>query len=88
MKTLDLIREISEQAELTQKEVKKVFEIYADLVVEKLKEGDEVPLPGLGKFVAKQRAPRKARNPKTGEIVEVPAKTVLSFKPSSSVKEL
>lgn len=51
-----------------------------------LKDGGEITIPGAGKFVAKQRAARAARNPLTGGTVEVPAKNVPAFKPAAELK--
>ncbi len=53
-----------------------------------LKKGNEVNLPGFGKFIAKHRPSRKARNPATGKEMMTKAKTVAQFKPASALKEL
>jgi DNA-binding protein HU-beta len=54
---------------------------------EALKKGDKVEIRGFGTFLMKERAPRVARNPKTGEKVTVPAKLVPAFKPGKDLKE-
>jgi DNA-binding protein HU-beta len=56
-------------------------------IVEALKKGDEVSIAGLGIFSAKQRAARKARNPRTGEIVDVPAMRVPKFRAAKALKD-
>jgi DNA-binding protein HU-beta len=48
----------------------------------------KVTLVGFGSFNAATQAARKARNPKTGEPIDVPAKTVVKFKPAAAFKEL
>ncbi len=57
-----------------------------DALRAELHKGEEVPLPGVGKFSVTQRAARKGRNPQTGEEIAIPAKTVPSFKASSKYK--
>lgn len=52
-----------------------------------LKKGEEVSISGLGIFVAKDRAARQARNPRTGEMVSVPAMKVPKFKPAKALKD-
>lgn len=58
-----------------------------DTIVATLKEGGEVSVAGFGIFAVKQRAARTARNPKTGESVEVPAMKVPKFRPAKALKE-
>lgn len=50
--------------------------------------GDSVNIPGFGIFAAKERPAHTGRNPATGETVEIPAKRVVVFKPSKSLKDL
>ena len=52
-----------------------------------LSEGDKIELRGFGSFKVKKRNQRKARNPRTGETVDVPAKLVPFFKVSKALKE-
>ena len=52
-----------------------------------MKNRDEVPLPGLGKFKVSERKARMGRNPLTGEPVQIPAKTVAKFTIARSLKE-
>ena len=52
-----------------------------------LKKGDEVSVAGLGIFSAKTRAARTARNPRTGEAVNVPAMRVPKFRPAKALKD-
>jgi DNA-binding protein HU-beta len=52
-----------------------------ETIVETVGSGDSVSLPGFGVFTARARAARLARNPRTGETVDVPATTVPAFRP-------
>jgi len=56
-------------------------------IVNTLKEGGEVSIAGLGIFSTKQRAARTARNPKTGEPVQVPAMRVPKFRAAKALKD-
>ncbi|PCI20907.1 DNA-binding protein HU [Candidatus Wolfebacteria bacterium] len=56
-------------------------------ITDALKEGKEVSIAGFGAFTAKMRAARTARNPRTGEPVEVPAKRVPKFKAAKALKD-
>lgn len=50
-------------------------------------QGERIEIRGFGGFDRHHRAPRSARNPKTGEAVQLPAKVVLHFKPGKDMKD-
>ena len=52
-----------------------------------LVQGERIEIRGFGNFNLHHRAPRRARNPKTGEAVQLPAKVVLHFKPGKDMKD-
>jgi len=56
-------------------------------IVKTLKKGDEVSIAGLGIFSTKARAARTARNPKTGEAIQVKATTVPKFRAAKALKD-
>ncbi|MEK7178795.1 MAG: HU family DNA-binding protein [Patescibacteria group bacterium] len=58
-----------------------------DAIAKTLKEGGEVSIAGLGIFSSKTRAARTARNPKTGEPVQVPAMRVPKFRAAKALKD-
>lgn len=78
MKRPELAKEVGVSDEV----VKKLFATIKD----KVKAGDKVEIPGFGSFFAVSKAATTARNPKTGETVNVPAKRVPKFKVSSTFK--
>lgn len=57
-----------------------------DVIAEALAEGDPVNITGFGKFEAVQTKARTGRNPKTGESVDIPAKTAIKFRPGKGLK--
>lgn len=75
-----------EGAMLTDQERKVVREAAA-LIVRETGDGEKVMVKGFGTFAIKEKAARTARNPKTGEAVDVPARAVLSFKASPGTIE-
>ncbi|CAB1276607.1 HU family DNA-binding protein [Candidatus Nitrosacidococcus tergens] len=82
----ELATRIAKQTEIEQNQVESIIAAFKDQIVTSLKEGEEVRLSSLGKFYAKHMDARKARNPRTGEQIQVPAKSYLRFKafPSGS----
>lgn len=56
-------------------------------IVDSLKKGDEVSIAGLGIFSVKQRKARSARNPRTGETIQVPAMKVPKFRAAKALKD-
>jgi DNA-binding protein HU-beta len=58
-----------------------------DSIVNTLKKGEEVSIAGLGIFSVKARAARQARNPRTGETLQVPAMKVPKFRAAKALKE-
>ncbi len=60
--------------------------VFAE-IAEALARGDEVRIPGFGAFVTRNRPARMARNPRTGETIEVQAATVPAFKAGKPLKD-
>lgn len=87
MNQADLISAVAKKTGLTKADVDAVLASTAEAALASLKGGVEVTLPGLGKLKTVARAARKARNPKTGEAVNVPARTVVKFSPAMVLRE-
>lgn len=64
-----------------------IVDMIFDAVVGSLKKGEEVSIAGFGIFSVKARAARQARNPRTGEMVDVPATKVPKFRAAKALKE-
>ena len=58
-----------------------------DSIEEALKSGDKVEIRGFGSFTIRERIGREARNPKSGEVVNIPAKKTPFFKTGKELKE-
>ena len=87
MNKSQLIKAVAEKSELSQKQVAETWKMFEETMVTTLNEGEKVQLSGFGTFEVRSRAKRKGRNPKTGEVVAVPACRYLAFVPAKSVKE-
>jgi len=71
----------------TKAQAEKAVDVMLDGIVSTLKKGDEVSIAGLGIFSTKTRAARTARNPRTGEAVNVPAMNVPKFRAAKALKD-
>lgn len=71
----------------TKVSAEQAVETVFDSIVKSLKKGDEVSVAGFGTFVVKKRAARTARNPRTGEAVNVPAMNVPKFRAGKGLKD-
>lgn len=83
----EIVRTISEEIGLTQLKTKEIVQKTFDAIVEALVEERRIELRNFGVFEVKRRAPRKARNPRTGDKVFVPEKFVVTFKPGKEMEQ-
>lgn len=83
----EIVKAISEELGLTQLKTKEIVQKTFDAIVETLVTDRRIELRNFGVFEVKKRAARKARNPRTGGQVEVPAKFVVTFKPGKEMEE-
>lgn len=81
----DLIKAIAD-AGLTKKDAETALNAAVAAVSDALAKGEAVQLIGFGTFSVKERAAREARNPRTGETVQVPASKVPAFKAGKALK--
>ncbi len=88
MTKADLIEEVSRAVEMTRKDSESIVEAIFDSIVRALRGNEKIEIRGFGSFRTRKRQPRTGRNPKTGEKVAVPAKTIPYFKPSKELKDL
>ena len=91
----EIVRQLCEKANsekllkgtLTQLATKEIVQWTFDAIIETLVEDGRIELRNFGVFEVKQRKPRKARNPRTGERVDVEAKNVVTFQPGKEMEE-
>jgi nucleoid DNA-binding protein len=83
----EIVKTISDEIGLTQLKTKEIVQKTFDAIVRALVEEKRIELRNFGVFEVKQRAARKARNPRTGQRVDVPQKFVVTFKPGKEMEE-
>ena len=83
----EIVATIAEEIGLTQLKTKEIVQKTFDAIVATLVRDGRIELRNFGVFEVKRRAPRKARNPRTGDKVYVPAKNVVTFKPGKEMEE-
>ncbi len=71
----------------TKVQAEQAVETVIDSIVSTLKKGGEVSVAGLGIFSTKTRAARQARNPRTGETIQVPSMRVPKFRAAKALKD-
>lgn len=83
----EIVRTISEEIGLTQLQTKEIVQKTFNAIVDTLVRDRRIELRNFGVFEVKRRAPRNARNPRTGQKVPVPAKFVVTFKPGKEMEK-
>jgi integration host factor subunit beta len=84
----ELVEKIVEANKLlTRKESEMVVNIIFDSMCEALQKGEKVEIRGFGSFTIREREAREARNPKSGEVVQIPAKKTPFFKTGKELRE-
>ena len=86
MNKTELIHAVAE-AGLSRKDAEKAVNAMLDTVGNTLAKGETVQLIGFGTFEVKERAARDGRNPRTGEVVKIPASKAPAFKAGKALKD-
>ncbi|MCY4399407.1 MAG: integration host factor subunit beta [Gemmatimonadetes bacterium] len=88
MTKADLVEQVADAIgpRVTKRECGLAVDTFLDAVKDALARGDRIELRGFGTFKVRNRKARAARNPRTGEAVEVPARDVPVFKPSIQLR--
>jgi DNA-binding protein HU-beta len=87
MNITDLADHLAEQQGLAKTNAKQAIETVLTAIVDAAVKGDEIALPGFGKFKVASRAAREGRNPATGATIKIAASKKLSFTPAKAVKD-
>jgi nucleoid DNA-binding protein len=83
----DIILKVSDDTNLKQTDVKKIVQKTFDYMIEALVRGEKIELRNFGVFKIKERKSRTGRNPRTGQVVPVPPRKVVVFKPGLEMKQ-
>ena len=87
MNKSQLVDKIASNSAKTKAETSHFIEAFTTAVIDALKSGEDVLLPGFGVFSIVERAERDGRNPLTGETIRIKSKKVPKFKPGKFLKE-
>ncbi len=87
MNKTELIAEVSKKTGLSKKDAERAVAAVVETVTETLTAGGKVQLVGFGSFETKDRGPRTGRNPRTRELIEIPASRVPVFKAGKALKD-
>ncbi|SDX01034.1 DNA-binding protein HU-beta [Alicyclobacillus hesperidum] len=87
MNKRDLIQKTADKTGFTKKDCEAVVNVLFETITETIESGEKVQIIGFGTFESRERAARTARNPRTGEMVNVPARRMPAFKPGADLKQ-
>lgn len=83
----NLIVDLAADLGISQKDAGRYFETFIEGIAKQLESGNSVDLAGFGKFEPTQVAARVARNPRTGDPVDVPASVAVKFRVAKALKD-
>lgn len=87
MNKTELVAAIAAKTELSKKDAEKALKAFTDVVAEELTKGGKIQLVGFGTFEVSGRAAREGRNPRTGEVMVIPASKTPKFKAGKALKD-
>jgi len=83
----DFVAAVADSAELSKADAGRAVEAVIEVITKALKKGDTVALVGFGTFLARKRAARTGRNPRTGQQIKIKASKNPSFKAGKALKD-
>lgn len=83
----ELVNRIAERTEVSKVVAKDIIQSFLDSIIEELAAGNRLEFREFGVFETKERAARRAQNPRTLEKVSVPAKRIVKFKVGRMMRE-
>ena len=86
MTKADIIEGVYEKVGFSKKESAEIVELVFDTVKETLERGDKIKISGFGNFQVRHKKTRMGRNPQSGQPIQIPARRVLTFRPSQVLK--
>jgi len=84
----DLIEKMADELSLSRNKVKQVLNVFIESVQQEVAQGKKVSLIGFGSFSAINQSERVGMNPKTGEKVNIPSKTIPKFKAGKDFRKI
>jgi len=87
MTKADIAEKIHAGTDYTKKESAEMMEAVFAIMKKTLETGENLKISGFGSFIVKQKADRRGRNPQTGETITIEARRVITFKPSTLLRQ-
>ena len=87
MTKADIVEKIHTTTGLSKKDSGEMLESVFAIMKESLEAGESIKVSGFGNFEVKQKDARRGRNPQTGETITIEARKVLTFKPSTLLRQ-
>jgi len=87
IKKTQLIQMLADKLNATKKDAAGWLEAFTETLTGQLRKGEKINITGLGIFKVADRKAREGRNPRTGEVIQIPASKKLRFTPSKLLKE-
>lgn len=87
MNKTDLVAEIAKATNLTKTDSEKALKAVTDSITTALTNGAEVRLVGFGTFKVSERKAGEGRNPRTGDVIKIPASNLPKFRPGKALKD-
>ena len=87
MTQTEIVNTLADKSGLKKTEVKSLFDATAELAAKEVKKNGEFTVPGFGKLVKTTRKAREGRNPATGAVIKIPAKTTVKFRLGKAMKD-
>lgn len=87
MNKAELIADVADRADVTRTNAEKCVDAAFEAIAAAMAKGEEIAIPGFGKFATHNREARQGRNPHTGETIQIAAKRAASFKPLKALRD-
>ncbi|MCX7956657.1 MAG: HU family DNA-binding protein [Endomicrobia bacterium] len=87
MKRKDLVEKVAVNTKIKPFVVQKILREFVKVLSQALKNGEVINISGLGQFKTKVTKPKIGRNPKTGEVVPIPERKKISFRPTDWIRK-
>ncbi len=92
MRKSEFIDKVARKAEMSRESaaraVEAIFDTASGTLAEAIRASGNVSLPGFGRFRTKKRAARRGRNPQTGELIDIPERTIIQFTAGKGLQEI
>lgn len=88
MNKAELVAAIASKTKTSRSQVESYLEVTLSIIQKTVSKGEEVKLVGFGSFSKAERKPKTARNPKTGQAIQLPSTNVPRFKPGKEFKDI